>query len=68
MFEINDGVEYFNTDISSYSGIKKLVIPASLKSISAKILPSSIENIEVKSGNTNFISENGILYNKIMDN
>ena len=61
---INDGVEYFNTDISSYSGIKKLVIPASLKSISAKILPSSIENIEVKSGNTNFISENGILYNK----
>ena len=64
VFEINDGVEYFNTDISSYSGIKKLVIPASLKSISAKILPSSIENIEVKSGNTNFISENGILYNK----
>ena len=64
VIEINDGVEYFNTDISSYSGIKKLVIPSSLKSISAKILPSAIENIEVKSGNTDFISENGILYNK----
>ena len=64
VFTINDGVEYFNTDISSYSNIKKLIIPASLKSISAYILPSSINEIEVKAGNANFISENSILYNK----
>ena len=35
VFEINDGVEYFNTDISSYSGIKKLVIPEGIEKIEA---------------------------------
>ena len=35
VFEINDGVEYFNTDISLYSGIKKLVIPEGIEKIEA---------------------------------
>ena len=53
----------FSYDITSYTNIKKLIIPSTLKDISARSLSTSIESIEVKTGNSKVISENGILYN-----
>ena len=61
-FEIPEGIKSFTVDISQYTNIKNVIIPISLNSISMRYLPTSIENIEVKTGNSTYISENGILY------
>lgn len=61
-FEIPEGIKSFTVDISRYTNIKNVIIPISLNSISMMYLPTSIENIEVKTGNSTYISENGILY------
>ena len=65
-FEIPEGITSFTTNISSYTNIKKLVMPSTLNSISVSNLPDSIEDIEVKEGNSEFIvdDENKILYDK----
>ncbi len=68
-FAIPEGVEDFAYSISSYTNIKKLILPSTLAKLLEYIwmgLPSSIEQVEVVSGNTNFIAdnENKILYNK----
>ena len=65
-FEIPEGITSFTTNISSYTNIKKLVMPSTLNSISVLNLPDSIEDIEVKEGNSEFIvdDENKILYDK----
>ena len=61
-FEIPEGIESFTVDLSQYTNLRKVIIPLSLNKIGAGNLPTSIENIEVKSGNSKYISENGILY------
>lgn len=67
VFNIPEGVTSFNYALNNYTNIKKLVIPSTLKSLTLSQgvrLPTTIEEIEVSTGNTTFISENGILYTK----
>lgn len=63
-FTIPDKVITFGTNIATYANIKKIIIPSSLSKIADNVLPTSIEEIEVKTGNETFVSENGILYKK----
>ncbi len=65
-FSIPEGVEIYNYTTYSYTNIKKLILPASLKEMGGWCyLPSSIEEVEVTKGNTVFVAddENKILYN-----
>ncbi len=62
-FEIPEGVEAFSVNISAYN-IKEIVIPKTLVSLWNPNMPGTIKNIVVKEGNQQFISEDGILYNK----
>ena len=61
-FEIPNGISDFNTSISSYSNIKNLIIPSTLKSISAVALPSTIENVELNGSNPYLNIKNGMIY------
>ena len=63
-FSIPEGITNFNVDINRYTNITKIVIPQSLEKIgTANIFPTSISSIEITDGNTNFVVENGCLYN-----
>ena len=63
-FSIPEGITNFNTNINRYTNITKIVIPQSLEKIgNANIFPTSISSMEITDGNTNFIVENGCLYN-----
>lgn len=61
--EIPEGIKKFDTNIGNYTNIVKLILPASLETLTAGNIPSSVSEVEVKSGNTKLISENNILYN-----
>ena len=63
--EIPEGVTSFNIGISNYDNLTKIVIPSTLTSLGEMILPKSIGEVKVTSGNTTFIAENGILYDKV---
>ena len=62
---IPQGVTSFATNISGYTNITTIIMPASLESIGdAEIFPTTISNIEVAEGNNYFTVENECLYNK----
>ena len=62
-FRIPDGITSFNVKIN-YSNITKVIIPKGLKTLDrAEIFPTSIMEVEVEAGNTNFVVENDCLYN-----
>ncbi len=63
--EIPEGIKVFNTVLGNYSNLTKLVIPSTLTSLGERIFPKSISEVKVASGNTTFIAENGILYDKV---
>ena len=63
--EIPEGIESFNTSLGIYSNLTKIVIPSTLTSLGELIFPKSIREVKVASGNTIFVSENGILYDKV---
>lgn len=63
-FEIPENLRKFDINISTYTNIKKLILPSSLEKIVTNCIPSSINAVEVKEGNTKLISKNNILYNK----
>ena len=63
-FSIPEGITNFDISIGNYINITTLKIPKSLEKIANAILfPSSISNVEITDGNTNFIVENECLYN-----
>ena len=66
IFEIPEGIKSFSVNLSQYTNLRNLVMPSTLNSISVSNLPDSIEDIEVKEGNSKFIvdEENKILYDK----
>ena len=62
---IPDGVKEFAPGIGNMKNIVKIKIPASLEKIGlASNFPNTISTITVDSGNSTFVSENGILYDK----
>ena len=63
--EIPEGIKAFNISLGIYSNLTKIVIPSTLTSLGERIFPKSINEVEVTSGNTTFIAENGILYDKV---
>ena len=63
-FSIPEGITDFNVNINSYNNIQTINIPQTLETIStANMFPTSISNVQVAAGNTNFVVENGCLYN-----
>ena len=63
-FRIPEGITSFNTDIRNYSNITKVIIPKELETLgNAETFPTSITEVEVEAGNTNFVVENDCLYN-----
>ena len=63
-FSIPEGITNFDISIDNYINITTLIIPKSLEKITNAIsFPSSISNVEITDGNTNFIVENECLYN-----
>ena len=64
IFNIPEGISDFSTDITAYTNLNKIVLPTSLKYVETGTFPRTINDIEVKQGNTNFISKDGILYTK----
>ena len=63
-FSIPEGITNFDISIGNYINITTLIIPKSLEKITNAIsFPSSISNVEITDGNTNFIVENECLYN-----
>ena len=64
-FTIPEGIKTFNYNISGYNNIKKIIIPSSVnKIINNASFPTSLEEVEVKSGNETYISENSCLMSK----
>ena len=65
-FEIPEGIKAFSTDLHNYSNIQKLIIPASLESISIAdgILPNNLTSIEINNNNLYMCIENDCLYSK----
>lgn len=61
-FNIPEGVEYFAFNISTYTNIKTIYIPQSLKQFVISSLPKSIETIDLAEGNLNFKIRNNCLY------
>ena len=63
-FSIPEGVKSFDYDLKAYTNLNEIVLPSTLTSIAGNKLPTSIEEIEVSSGNQSFIAdnENKILY------
>lgn len=62
-FKIPEGITNFNTNISKYTNIKKIIIPKSLITLKPYNLPTSINAVEINEQNENFIVENEIIYN-----
>ena len=63
-FSIPEGTITFKNDISRYTNIQTIIIPKSLEKINLiDLFPTSISNIEIAEGNTNFVVENECLYN-----
>ena len=65
ILEIPEGIKAFNTSVWYYNNLTKIVIPSTLTSLGERIFPKSINEVRVASGNTTFVSENGILYDKV---
>lgn len=63
-FSIPEGIKSFSTGITNYSNITKIAIPASLETIDVAKLPTTINEFEINSENTNLLLGNKILYNK----
>ena len=63
-FDIPEGVTVFSTNIRSYTKLTKIILPTTLTAIETSCFPTTINNIEVKQGNQNFISKDGLLYTK----
>lgn len=61
-YNIPEGIENFSINISTYTNIKTIYIPQSLKKIEISILPKSIETIDLAEGNLNFKIQNNCLY------
>ena len=60
--EIPEGVKNFAFSFSSYTNIKKIIIPSTLNTINnSNIFPISITEIEVNTNNTTFYVENNML-------
>ncbi len=62
VFSIPEGVVNFETYISPLSNIKKLNIPKSLQKLNVRFLPTSITNVEVAAGNSNFYVLENCIY------
>ena len=63
-FSIPEGTIEFKTNLSQYTNIQTIIIPESLEKIYLiELFPSSISNIEITEGNTNFVVEDECLYN-----
>ena len=63
-FRIPENIANFGADIKRYKNITKIVIPKGLETLDkAEIFPTSIMEVEVETGNTNFVVENDCLYN-----
>ena len=63
-FTIPEGITNFDIGITSYTNINKIIIPATLVSLGEGIFPKTITEVEVTEGNSKFLSENNILYDK----
>ncbi len=63
-FAIPEGITNFDIGITSYTNINKIIIPATLVNLGEGIFPKSITEVEVTGGNSKFLSENNILYDK----
>ena len=65
-FRIPEGITNFTTDIGGYNNIIKLVIPSTLESIRALLLPESISEIEITGDNQKLAvsQKDKILYTK----
>ena len=63
-FAIPEGITNFDIGITSYTNINKIIIPATLVSLGEGIFPKTITEVEVTEGNSKFLSENNILYDK----
>ena len=63
-FAIPEGITNFDIGITSYTNINKIKIPATLVSLGEGIFPRTIAEVEVTEGNSKFLSENNILYDK----
>lgn len=64
VFKIPEGLFSFDTNITQYSNITKIIIPSTLTSINVRLLPRNISAIEIASGNNSFIVEDNLLYTK----
>lgn len=67
VFSIPEGITTFNYALQNYSNIKKIIIPSTLETLKLSqgtFMPSSIEEIEVATGNETFVVEDKILYTK----
>jgi len=63
---MEDGVEELKGGLFSESSVKSVTIPASVKIIESDTFSycGKLEEINVASGNKNYFSENGVLFNK----
>ena len=61
-FEIPEGVTVFQTSITNYSNIKRIIISSTLQTISSVCLPSAIEEVIINPKNNFLKVENGIVY------
>lgn len=64
VFSIPEGIKNFSVGIGDYTNITKIVIPASLETIDVDKLPTTINEFEINSENTNLLLGDKILYNK----
>ena len=66
-FEIPEGIKSFNVNISSYTNIKKLIIPASLTTLpNPAYLPAAIADVEIDANNNTYIVQDNTIYTKDM--
>ena len=63
-FVVPNTVTNLGANLLISSSAKKVIIPASVATISIDFFPSSIENIEIDSNNSYFMTYNGAIYNK----
>lgn len=61
--EIPNGVEQLKCPLNSYN-IKKMVIPKSMKQMpTGKLMPETLNEIEIENGNNYLFTKDGMLYN-----
>ncbi len=64
-FSIPEGIESFQINLKQYGNITKITIPKSLTVFSdGNSLPATLQEIEIKDGNTKFFVENNVLYKR----